>query len=102
MDTQVGGGHALEKGAGRIGGQLYGGANVLEWMAKHADTLNDWKVVGCAVVLYVLLRRVGQLVLWRPNCTRHDMLDHQEVEEVGPRADWIGAQGVDVMVGEKN
>ena len=38
-------------------------------MPKHAETLDDWKVVRYMVVSYVLLWRVRELVLWRPKKT---------------------------------
>ena len=46
-----------------------GGPHVLEWMAKHVKTLDDWKGVEFALLSYVLRWRVGELVLWSPKRT---------------------------------
>ena len=83
--------------------QPYGGAHVLEWMAEHAHTHEDWKVVGCAMLSYVFLWRVGESVLWTPKHTdirgrtfwsikRSKRLVYRPLGLV-PSAAWIVAHG---------
>ena len=73
MDTQIVGLHTLEMArAARqqlMDSMPHGGPDVVEWMAKCADMLGDWKVVGCAVLSYVLAWRVGEFVVRSPKHT---------------------------------